>query len=99
MAVRNRVRVNTQYSEEFGIGVGVHQRSVLSPLIYILVLEALSRQFCTGLQWKLLCANGLAVIEDSLEDIARLKVWKEGMKHNGLRVNMKKTRIVVSELV
>ena len=43
MATRRQVRVNTQYSEEFGIGVGVHQGSVFSPLIYILVLESLSR--------------------------------------------------------
>ena len=40
---RSRVRVNGQYSEEFGVGVGVYQGSVLSPLLFILVLEALSR--------------------------------------------------------
>ena len=39
--VRNRVRVGDGYSEEFGVGVGVHQGSVLSPLLFI--LEALSR--------------------------------------------------------
>ena len=30
--VRSRVRVGDGYSEEFGVGVGVHQGSVLSPL-------------------------------------------------------------------
>ena len=45
---RSRVRVNGQYSEEFGVWVGVHQGSVLSPLLFILVLEALSREFRTG---------------------------------------------------
>ena len=34
---------------------------------------------------------------DSLEEcIARLKVWKEGMECKGLRVNMKKTKFMVS---
>ena len=34
---------------------------------------------------------------DSLEEcIARLKVWKEGMERKGLRVNMKKTKLMVS---
>ena len=32
---RSRVQVNGQYSEEFGMGVGVHQGSVLSPLLFL----------------------------------------------------------------
>ena len=32
--VRSRVRVGDGYSEEFGVGVGVHQGSVLSPLYH-----------------------------------------------------------------
>ena len=43
------LRVNGQYSSEFEVGVGVYQGSVLSPLLFILVLEALSREFRTGL--------------------------------------------------
>ena len=46
--VRSRVRVGDGYSEEFGVGVGVHQGSVLSPLLFIIVLEALSMEFRTG---------------------------------------------------
>ena len=53
------MRVNSQYSEEFGVGVGVHQGSVLSPLLFILVLEALSREFRTDAPWELLDANDL----------------------------------------
>ena len=46
--VSSRVRVGDGYSEEFGVGVGVNQGSVLSPLFFIIVLEALSREFRTG---------------------------------------------------
>ena len=69
------ISVNGQYSEEFGVGVGVHQGSVLSPLLFILVLEALSREFRTGVPWELLYADDLVVIADSLEEcISKLRV-------------------------
>ena len=48
---RSRVRVGSEYSEEFEVGVGVHQGSVLSPLLFIIVLEALSRYFRVGVPW------------------------------------------------
>ena len=95
--VKSRVRVNGQYSKEFGVGVGVYQGSVLSPLLFILVLEALLGHLRTGVPWELLYADDLTVMADSLEEcIARLKVWKEGMERKGLRVNKKKTKLMVS---
>ena len=39
--VRSKVRVGDSYSEQFDVKVGVHQGSVISPLLLILVLEAL----------------------------------------------------------
>ena len=97
--VKSRVPVNGQYSKEFGLGFGVHQGSVISPLLFMLVLEALSRQLLTGVPREALYADDLVVMADSLEEcIARLKVWKEGMERKGLRVNMKKTKFMVSGL-
>ena len=46
---RSRVRVNGQLSDEFEVKVGFHQGLVLSPLLFILVLEALSRS--SALAW------------------------------------------------
>ena len=95
--VRSHVRVNGQYSEEFGVGVGVHQGSVLSPLLFIIVLEALSWEFCTGVSWELLHADDPAVIADTLEVcMTKLKAWENGMENRGLRVNMKKTKFMIS---
>ena len=42
---RSRVHVGEGYIEEFEVKVGVHQGSVLSPLLFIIVPEALSRKF------------------------------------------------------
>ena len=48
----SHVRVGEGYSEEFEVKVGVHQGLVLSPLLFIIVLEALSREFRSGVPYE-----------------------------------------------
>ena len=87
--VRSRVRAGDGYSEEFGVGVGVHQGSVLSPLLFIIVLEALSREFRTGCPWELLYADDLMISAESMEELlVKVQTWKTEMEKKGLRVNM-----------
>ena len=92
---RSRVRVGQGYSEEFEVKVGVHQGSVLRPLLFIIVLEALSREFCSVVPWEDLYVDDLVIIAESLEEcIRRLLTWKEAMEKKGLRVNAGKTKIM-----
>ena len=67
---RSRVRVGEAYSEEFEVKVGVHQGSVLSPLLFIIVLEALSREFCYGVPWEDLYADDLVIIADHWRNVS-----------------------------
>ena len=91
----SRVRVGEGYSEEFEVKVGVHQGSVLSLLLFIIVLEALSQEFCSGVPW-ILYADDLVIITESLEEcVRRLLTWKEAMEKKGLRVNAGKTKIMI----
>ena len=94
---RSRVRVNSSYSDAFGVNVGVHQGSVLSPLLFIMVLEALSREFRTGCPWELFYADDLVIIAESMEElIERLKEWKMRFSEKGLNVNIGKTKVMIS---
>ena len=94
--VQSHVRVGEGYSEEFEVKVGVHQGSVLSPLLFIIVLEALSREFHSGVTWEDLYADDLVFIAESLEEcVRRLLTWKEAMEKKGLRVNAGKTKIII----
>ena len=56
---KSSVRVNSQYSPWFDIQVGVHQVSVFSSLLFIIVIEVLSHHFWTGCSWELPCAKSL----------------------------------------
>jgi hypothetical protein len=89
------VKVKSGESSPFEVKVGVHQGSVLSPFLFIIVLEALSRKFRGGLPYELLYADDLVLMAESqqllLEKFVR---WKEGMEAKGLRVNMGKTKVM-----
>ena len=91
---RSPVCVGEGYSEE--VKVGVHQGSVLSLLLFIIVLEALSREFRCGVPWEDFYADDLVIIAKSLEEcVRRLLTWKEATEEKGLRVNVGKTKIMI----
>jgi len=64
----------------FEVKVGMHQGSALSPLLFVTVMEAISREYRVALHWELLYADDLVVIAETEEDlIKRLNVWKRIM--------------------
>ena len=93
----SKVCVESSYSDSFGVNVGVHQGSVLSPLLFIIVLEALSQEFRTGRPWEILYADDLVIIAESLDELLhKLATWKQKLETKGLRINMGKTKIMIS---
>ena len=79
------------------LSVGVDRGSVLSPLLFIIVLESLSREFREGLPMELLYADDLVLMAE-LEELLmeKLRKWKKGMEAKGLRVNAGKAKYRVS---
>ena len=67
----SHVRVCEVYSEEFEGKVRVHQDLVLSWLLFFIVLEALRREFCSGVPWEDLYTNDLVIIAELLEECVR----------------------------
>ena len=89
------VRLNGQFSDKFNIKIGVHQGAVPSPLLFIIVMGALSREFKVGCSWELLYADDLMLIAETLEDLKKkLTIWKDNIEARGLRVNVNKTKLV-----
>ena len=68
----------------FHVEMGVHQGSVLSPLLFIIVLEVLSREFRKFLSLELPNADNLVLIAE-MEELCmeKLRKWKKGMEMKG----------------
>ena len=75
----------------------MHRGSGLGPLLFLIVMEAISGEFRVALPWELLYADDLAVIAETEEElIKRLNEWKENVESKGMRVNMNKTKVMIS---
>ena len=92
-----KVRVGSGLSEEFGVRVGVHQGSVISPLIFAIVVDAVTEQTRKGLLNEILYADDLVLISENLEDLReRFQRWRGALESKGMKVNIRKTKMMVS---
>ena len=65
-------------------------------MVFIIVLEVLSREFCTSCLWEVLYADDLTLIATTLDlFMEKLKLWKDDMENKGLDVNMGKTIVMI----
>jgi len=75
----------------------MHQGSALSPLLFLIVMKALSREFRVVLPWELLYADDLVVIAETENDlIKRLNEWKDNVENRGMRINVNTTMVMIS---
>ena len=75
-AVMSMYTVQKRWSEQsnskgFEVKVGMHQGSGLSPLLFVIVMEAISREFRVALTWELLYADDLTVIGETEEELIK----------------------------
>ena len=66
---RTVVMTKQGYSTEFEVKVGVHQGSVLSPLLFVAVMKVVTQGVKEGLPWKLLYADDLVLVAQSKEEL------------------------------
>ena len=94
---KTRVRVGSAYSEEFAVKVGVHQGSVLLPLLFAIVVNAITESARRGVVNELLYADDLVLMSETMEDLKeRFWNWKNAFQSKGLQVNTRKTKLMVS---
>ena len=86
--------MNGSSSEAFKVLVSAHQGSALCSLLFIIMMEALSREFRVSCPWELLYADDLAILSDSLANLKnRLAAWNTSLESYSLRVNVGEARL------
>ena len=94
---KTRVRVGFAYSEEFEVKVGVHQGSVLLPLLVAIVVDVITENARRGVVNELVHEDDLALMSETIEDLKeRLWNWKDALESKDLKVNTRKTKVMVS---
>ncbi len=93
----SKVKMLGGISEKFSIRVGVHQGLALSPLLFIVVMqEAKKEARREGLKELLYTDELMLMAELEEEAVEEFRTWMREMERRGLRVNMEKTKVVIS---
>ena len=66
---KTRVRVGSAYPEEFKVKVCAHQESVLSPLLFAVVVDVITENARKGVVNELLHADDLVFMSETMEDL------------------------------
>ena len=77
--------------------VGVLQGSASSPLLFIIVMEEATMECRKGGPWELLYADDLVLTAEKREVIEMFRRWRRGMEKWELKINMNKTKYLVTE--
>ena len=90
------VKTNTGLSESFQVKVGLHQGSVLSPLMFAAVMDVVPSEARNGLPSKLLYADDLVLMAPTMEQLGRGAAdGRSNLLDKGLKVNVGKFKVMV----
>ena len=88
-----RVVVGEGALEEFDVTIGLRQGSVVSPLLFIAVLDLISRKpVVKDAMKKLLYADDLALVANGKHEI--LEEWNGLFTRHGLKLSLEKTEVL-----
>ena len=87
-----QVRTAVGTTEKFEVTVGVHQGSELSPFLFAMVMDCLTKDVRSEAPWTMMFADDVVICAERQEEVEeRLERWRRALEDRGMRISRKKT--------
>ena len=91
---RLRLKVESEFSQEFYVVVGVNQESVLSLSLFAIMVDVVTENAREGLIKKLLYADDLVLMSETMESLKeKFLKWRSALESKGLKENLEKMKV------
>ena len=86
------VRSAAGLTEEFKVGVGLHQGSALIPFLFAIIIDRLTESIRKDAPWNMLFADEIVLFRQNHRELEEnLEIWRNALEKRGLKVSRSKT--------
>jgi hypothetical protein len=79
-------------TNDFLINIWLHQGSALSPYLFALVMDEVTRDIQGGITWCMLFADDVVLVDDIMTGVnQKLELWRWSLEAKGFRLSRSKT--------
>ncbi|WP_202601187.1 reverse transcriptase domain-containing protein, partial [Klebsiella pneumoniae] len=90
------VRTQGGLTNYFPISISLHQGSTLSPYLFALVIDALTRNLQDDVPWCMFFADDILLIDKTREGVEeKLELWRSTLESKGFYLSRSKTEYMV----
>ena len=89
------VRSAAGESNSFGVEVGLHQGSALSPYLFLLLMDVLTEDVRKDVPGSMMFADDIVLCGDDETDMTEyLETWRRALEDRGMRISRPKTQFI-----
>ena len=82
-------------SNSFGVEVGLHQGSALSPYLFLLLMDVLTEDVRKDVPGSMMFADDIVLCGDDETDMTEyLETWRRALENRGMRISRPKTQFM-----
>jgi len=90
--VESSIRICDGVTKGFPIKIGLHQGSALSPYLFALIMDDVSKDLQCEVPWCMLFADDVVLIDESRVGVKRkLELWRNTLETKGFKLSRSKT--------